>query len=191
MSDVHAISETGWDAGQIKVLAEAMEADGHRLWAVAAETRSTAKSGTAILVRATVAPRPGDGPLWAKPDGKALAVAITIQDRPVVLLAVHLPHKNPLRVEFLHSRCPAEAGQRSKARRLVRPGRRSHGPEGRCLRAPRHPGVRRLLLPAPPRPGERRPPLRDPEDPQAPARETQSSAARQGPQTSQLHPPPL
>ena len=97
----HAISETGWDAGQIKVLAEAMEADGHRLWAVAAETRSTAKSGTAILVRATVAPRPGDGPLWAKPDGKALAVAITIQDRPVVLLAVHLPHKNPLRVEFL------------------------------------------------------------------------------------------
>ena len=101
MSDVHAISETGWDAGQIKVLAEAMEADGHRLWAVAAETRSTAKSGTAILVRATVAPRPGDGPLWAKPDGKALAVAITIQDRPVVLLAVHLPHKNPLRVEFL------------------------------------------------------------------------------------------
>jgi len=100
-SDVHAISETSWDEAQIDALTETMRAGGHRLWAIAAKTRRTAKSGTAILVRSTVAPCKGDGPLWAKPDGKALAVALTIQGQPVILLAAHLPHTDPERVSFL------------------------------------------------------------------------------------------
>ena len=101
-SDVHAISETSWDEAQIKVLTGAMKAGGHRLWAVAAKTRSTVKSGTAILARSTISPREGDGLLWGKPDGKALAVALTIQDQPVVLLAAHLPHTDPERIAFLN-----------------------------------------------------------------------------------------
>ena len=88
-SDIHLISETSWDEAQIKVLTDAMRAGGHRLWAIAAKTRSKAKSGTAILARSTVSPREGDGLLWGKPDGKALAVALTIQDQPVILLAAY------------------------------------------------------------------------------------------------------
>ena len=101
LSDVHAISETSWSPGQIKVLTEMMDVAGHRLWATSAKTRSEAKSGTAILVRSTIPARPGDGQLWAKPDGKALAVALTIGDRPVILLAAHLPHTNAERIAFL------------------------------------------------------------------------------------------
>ena len=100
-SDVHAISETSWDDARIKTLTAAMRTGGHRLWAVAAKTRSTVKSGTAILARSTIAPREGDGLLWGKPDGKAMAVALTIQEQPVVLLAAHLPHTDPERVAFL------------------------------------------------------------------------------------------
>ena len=62
-------------------------------------SKNTTKSGTAILARATIAPRPGDGQIWAKPDGKALAVALTIGDRPVYLLAVHLPHTDAERIQ--------------------------------------------------------------------------------------------
>ena len=102
-SDVHAISETSWDEAQIKVLTGAMRTEGHRLWAVAAKTRSTVRSGTAILARSTISPREGDGLLWGKPDGKALAVALTIQDQPVILLAAHLPHTDPERIAFLIS----------------------------------------------------------------------------------------
>ena len=78
-----------------------MKDGGHRLWAIAAKTRNTTKSGTAILARATIAPRPGDGQVWAKPDGKAMAVALTIGERPVYLLAAHLPHTDAERVAFL------------------------------------------------------------------------------------------
>ena len=39
--------------------------------------------------------------MWAKPDGKALAVALTIGDRPVILLAAHLPHTDIERIAFL------------------------------------------------------------------------------------------
>ena len=53
------------------------------------------------IAKATIAPRPGDGLVWAKPDGKAMAVALTIGDRPVYLLAAHLPHTDPERVAFL------------------------------------------------------------------------------------------
>ena len=49
LSDVHAASETSWTDGQIEALQAKMKDDGHRLWAVAAKTRSTAKSGTAVL----------------------------------------------------------------------------------------------------------------------------------------------
>ena len=101
LSDVHAVSETSWTDGQIDALQAKMKDEGHRLWAVAAKTRRTAKSGTAILAKATIAPRPGDGLVWAKPDGKAMAVALTIGDRPVYLLAAHLPHTDPERVAFL------------------------------------------------------------------------------------------
>ena len=100
-SDIHAISETSWDEAQIKVLTAAMQTGGHRLWAIAAKTRSTVKSGTAILARSTIPPREGDGLLWGKPDGKALAVALTIQEQPVILLAAHLPHTDRERVAFL------------------------------------------------------------------------------------------
>ena len=100
-SDVHAISETSWDDARIKNLTSAMRTGGHRLWAVAAKTRSTVKSGTAILARSTIAPREGDGLLWGKPDGKAMAVALTIPEQPVILLAAHLPHTDPERVAFL------------------------------------------------------------------------------------------
>ena len=101
LSDVHAVSETSWTDSQIDALQAKMKDEGHRLWAVAAKTRRTAKSGTAILAKATIAPRPGDGLVWAKPDGKAMAVALTIGDRPVYLLAAHLPHTDPERVAFL------------------------------------------------------------------------------------------
>ena len=77
MSDVHAVSETSWTESQIEALQAKMKDGGHRLWAVAAKTRNTTKSGTAISARATIAPRPGDGQVWAKPDGKAMAVALT------------------------------------------------------------------------------------------------------------------
>ena len=43
-SDVHAISETSWDEAQIKVLTDAMQAGGHRLWAITAKTRSKANT---------------------------------------------------------------------------------------------------------------------------------------------------
>jgi hypothetical protein len=62
---------------------------------------SQTKSGTAILVKSTIPARPGDGPLWAKPDGKALAVALTIGDGPLILLAAHLPHTDVERIAFL------------------------------------------------------------------------------------------
>jgi len=101
MSDVHAISETSWTDNQIEALQAKMKEGGHRLWASSAKTRNTTKSGTAVLARATIAPRPGDGQVWAKPDGKAMAVALTIGDRPVYLLAAHLPHTDPERVAFL------------------------------------------------------------------------------------------
>jgi exonuclease III len=100
-SDIHALSETSWDEAQVKVLTEAMQNGGHRLWANTAKTRSVAKSGTAILARSTIAPCKGDGELWSKPDGKALAVALTVQGQPIVLLAAHLPHTDPERVSFL------------------------------------------------------------------------------------------
>ena len=102
LSDVHAISETSWTVPLIATLKDATEADGHRLWACAAHTRGTTKSGTAIFVRSTVKPCPGDGPLWAKPDGKALLAALTIQRQPIILLAAHLPHYDPERVAFLN-----------------------------------------------------------------------------------------
>ena len=102
LSDVHAISETSWTVPLIATLKDATEADGHRLWACAAHTRNTTKSGTAIFVRSTVKPCPGDGPLWSKPDGKALLAALTIQRQPVILLAAHLPHFDPERVAFLN-----------------------------------------------------------------------------------------
>lgn len=92
LSDVHCISETSWTKARIKSLRSDMQAKGHRLWAIAAETRNTVKSGTAVLVRSTVPARPGDGPIWAKPDGKALAVALTIDTQHVILLVAHLPH---------------------------------------------------------------------------------------------------
>ena len=98
---MHAISETSWPDPLIATLQDATEADGHRLWACAAHTRSAAKSGTAIFVRSTIKPRPGDGPLWTKPDGKALLAALTIQDQPTFLLVTHLPHTNPDQAAFL------------------------------------------------------------------------------------------
>ena len=60
-------------------------------------------TGTLIVVKSTVEERPGDGLIYAKADGKAAAVALTIVGRPVYLLAAHLPanEKNEERVEFL------------------------------------------------------------------------------------------
>ena len=78
-----------------------MEERGHRLWAVAPETRGNKGTGTAVLAKSTVAARPGDGLVYAKADGKALAVALTIVDTPVILLAAHLPHTDDDREEFL------------------------------------------------------------------------------------------
>ena len=100
-SDIHMLSETSWDEAQVKVLKETMRNGGHRLWANTAKTRSVAKSGTAILARSTIEPCKGDGELWSKPDGKALAVALTVQGQPIVLLAAHLPHTDLERVTFL------------------------------------------------------------------------------------------
>ena len=125
MSDIHALSETSWDEAQVKTLTEAMQNGGHRLWANTAKTRSVAKSGTAILARSTVAPCKGDGELWSKPDGKALAVALTAQGQPVVLLAAHLPHTDPERVSFLPGRWRTGWRRRSpptSSRPTERPG---------------------------------------------------------------------
>ena len=43
LSDVHAISETSWADPLIATLRDATEAQGHRLWACAAQTRNTTK----------------------------------------------------------------------------------------------------------------------------------------------------
>ena len=101
LSDVHAISETSWNKGQVRALKETMEESGHRLWAISAETRNVAKSGTAILVSSAIPESQGDGHIWGKPDGKAMAVALTIGVHPLYLLAAHLPHTDTERIAFL------------------------------------------------------------------------------------------
>ena len=107
VTDVVAVSEAGCDEAQIRALSAGFETQGHRVWGAprvegAAHQMGT---GTLIAVASTVAARPGDGLVYAKPDGKAAMVAITIAGRPVYLLAAHLPANgnDGDRVEFLET----------------------------------------------------------------------------------------
>ena len=101
LADVALISETGWNEAQCKHLREAMEERGHRLWTATPATRGNKGTGTAVLAKSTVTAQPGDGLIYAKADGKALAVALTVVGTPVILLAAHLPHTDDDREAFL------------------------------------------------------------------------------------------
>ena len=100
-SDVHSMNETGLTAGRAEHLAGTLAASGHRLYAATPTTRGLKGSGTAVLIRATVPRHPAEGIIHARPDGKAMAVALSIARQPIVYLPVHLPHDDGARETFL------------------------------------------------------------------------------------------
>ena len=119
-SDVHSWNETGWKAGRADHLAKTLAGAGHRLYSAAPTTRGHKGSGTAVLLRATVPRHPAEGILFARPDGKAMAVAqpLAIARQPIVYLVAHLPHDDGARETFLRELAtalsPALAAQTAK-----------------------------------------------------------------------------
>ena len=91
-NDVTAVSEAGLSAAKIETLQHAFEAKGHRVWGAASKLKANQLgTGTLFITRATVPARPGEGLIYSKDDGKAAAVALTLVDQPVIILAAHLP----------------------------------------------------------------------------------------------------
>ena len=102
LNDVHGLSESNLEPGQSTALEAGLHALGHRMWAAHRTSRNSQKgTGTVIVARSTVAPKPGDGVVYTKDDGKAMAVALTIIDRPLIYLVMHLPHTDADQAKFL------------------------------------------------------------------------------------------
>ena len=102
LNDVHGLSESNLEPGQSAALEARLHARGHRMWAAHRTSRDSQKgTGTVIVARSTVAPKPGDGVMYTKDDGKAMAVALTVVDRPIVYLVMHLPHTDADQAKFL------------------------------------------------------------------------------------------
>ena len=102
LTDVHAVSESNMEPDQAQMLEDHLQNSGHRMWAAHRTSRDSQKgTRTVIVAKSTVSPKPGDGIVYTKSDGKALAVALTITGQAVVLLAMHLPHTDADQEAFL------------------------------------------------------------------------------------------
>ena len=104
-NDITAVSEAGNTEADIEGLRQRYQPKGHRVWGAAnvAGTKNQNGTGTLFIVRSTIPSKPGEGLVYAKPDGKAAAVALMIVDHPVIILAAHLPAdgRDSSRVPFL------------------------------------------------------------------------------------------
>ena len=103
LADVMCLSEMNLTASHAAALASDMKQRGHRMWYAPHLAQDGRKgTGTAVIAKSTVAAKPGDGIMFARPDGKAMAVALTVGTQPVIMLAAHLPHTDRDRAVFLH-----------------------------------------------------------------------------------------
>ena len=94
LADVMCLSEMNLTASHAAALASDMKQRGHRMWYAPHLAQDGRKgTGTAVIAKSTVAAKPGDGIMFARPDGKAMAVAFTVGTQPVIMLAASAAHR--------------------------------------------------------------------------------------------------
>ena len=94
LASVAAAAETWWSEQRADDVAYALHTGGHRLYSACNTTpsRSARGTGVCVAVRSDIPPHEGDGRVWCRPDGKAIAVALMLQQQPRYVVVAHYPH---------------------------------------------------------------------------------------------------
>ena len=91
--------ETWWDNKTSTAVGAKLAKSGHRLY-VANGKQTVRGTGAMVIVRADVEQADGERLVWARDDGKAIAVALTVAKRQFYVIATHYPHVDAQQAEF-------------------------------------------------------------------------------------------
>ena len=105
-ASLHGMAETFWSEGLAKAYEERVKQDGRaRMITVPGNTpRGTSRGTGCALIISNAHPRPADEErIWAREDGKAMAVHTTWCRRRLLVIIMHLPHTPEKQAAFYNS----------------------------------------------------------------------------------------
>ena len=98
-SSMHGVLETNWDEPRAEKYAnDAMQDGDGRIYAAVGQT--THGCGCALFIRSDVPKSADEGRVYARTDGKAMAVHVTWHGQPTLVVLTHAPHEEEKQVAF-------------------------------------------------------------------------------------------